>query len=111
MRNTSDLVSEMRKEAKKSWLVAIAVGFDADTKFFFSSDRTALQNLNQLVKNGGSPVGLLKFEQEGSAIQWSYRAFSEYADEPWVSQYLSGLLENTENIIVMSQDQQNIPDY
>jgi hypothetical protein len=85
MRKTSDLVNEMRQEAKKAWLAAIVVGFETETKFVFSTDRTPLQNLNQLVKNGGSPLGLLRFEKEGTAVQGSYRAFSEYAAEAWVS--------------------------
>ena len=111
MRKTSDLVNEMRQQAKKAWLAAIVVGFETETKFVFSSDRTPLQNLNQLVKNGGSPLGLLRFEKEGTKVQGSYRAFSEYASEAWVPPFLAGLLENTGNIIVMSQDQQNIPEY
>ena len=37
MRKTADLIQEMKEEAKKSWLVAIAVGFENETKFIFSS--------------------------------------------------------------------------
>ena len=41
MRKTSDLVNEMLAEAKNAWLVAIVVGFEQETRFVFSSRKTA----------------------------------------------------------------------
>jgi hypothetical protein len=111
MRKTSDLVQEMVDEAKKAWLVAIAVAFEQETKFVFSSNSHPLEELNRLVKNGGSPIGLLRFDKENSSVQGSYRPFDEYANEPWVTGYLAGLLENTGEIIAISQNQHAIPDY
>jgi hypothetical protein len=111
MRKTSDLVQEMRTEAKNAYLVAIAVGFENDTKFVFSSSAHPLEDLNKLVQSGGAPLGLLRFEKENTTVQGSYRPFEEYGNEPWVTGYLSGLLENTESIVVESQHQQNVPDY
>jgi hypothetical protein len=110
MRKTSDLVQEMADEAKKAWLVAIAVGFQQETKFVFSSGSHQLEELNRLVKSGGSPIGLLRFDKENSSVQGSYRPFEEYANESWVNEYLAGLLENTGEIIAMSQ-MRNVPDY
>ena len=111
MRKTADLIQEMKEEAKKAWLVAIAVGFEHETKFVFSSGSRPLENLNTLVKMGGAPIGLLQFEKENSSVQGLYRPFEEYENEPWVKNYLSGLLENTGEIIALSQQQQNLPDY
>jgi hypothetical protein len=111
MRKTSDLVNEMLTEAKTTWLVAIAVGFETETKFVFSSSTHPLEDLNTLVKNGGAPIGLLRFEKEDTTVQGSFRPFEEYGNEPWVAGYLSGLLENSEGIIAESQHQANIPDY
>ena len=111
MRKTSDLVQEMRTEAKNAYLVAIAVGFENDTKFVFSSSAHPLEDLNKFVQSGGAPIGLLRFEKENTTVQGSYRPFEEYGNEPWVTGYLSGLLENTESIVVESQHQQNVPDY
>ena len=105
MRKTSDLVQEMQNEAKTAFLVAIAVGFAQETKFVFSSGSHPLEDLNSLVKSGGSPIGLLRFEKENSSVQGFYRPFEEYAHEPWVQEYLAGLLENTGEIIAMSQAQ------
>ncbi|MFA4876318.1 MAG: hypothetical protein WC586_02820 [Methanoregula sp.] len=99
MRKTSELVSEMLAEAKTTWLVAIAVGFENETKFVFSSARHPLDELNILIKSGGHPIGLLRFEKEGTGIQGSFRPFAEYADEGWVREYLAGLLENTGEIV------------
>lgn len=111
MRKTSDLVNEMRTEAKTAWLAAIAVGFETETKFVFSSSAHPLEDLNAFVKKGGAPIGLLRFEKENTTVQGSFRPFEEYQNEPWVAGYLSGLLDNTEGIIVESQDQANITDY
>ena len=66
MRKTSDLVNEMRPEAKGAWLVAIAVGFEKETKFVFSSQKQPLGELNQLVQKGGSPIGLLRFDKDSA---------------------------------------------
>jgi len=109
MRKTSDLVNEMLTEAKKAWLVAIAVGFENETKFVFSSQRHPLEELNQLVQKGGSPIGLLRFDKETSAIQGSYRPFEEYENEAWVKDYLAGLLANAGDIIALSQHKPGFP--
>jgi hypothetical protein len=110
MRKTSDLVNEMLAEAKKTFLVAIAVGFTTETKFVFSSAKFPLKDLNTLVQRGGSPIGLLRFEKENSIIQGSYRPFFEYEKEEWVGKYLADLLENTPDIMVLSQ-QPDVMDY
>ena len=105
MRKTSELIDEMRAEAKNTWLVAIAVGFETETQFVFSSRKHPLEELDQLVRKGGSPVGLLKFEKENSTVQGSYRPFAEYENVDWAKRYLAGLLDNTGEIIAMSQEQ------
>jgi hypothetical protein len=109
MRKTSDLVNEMLAEAKKAWLVAIVVGFENETKFVFSSRRQPLGELNQLVQRGGSPIGLLRFDKEDSQVQGSYRPFEEYENEDWAKKYLAGLLDNTGDIIRLSQQPQEFP--
>ena len=103
MRKTSELVNEMLEEAKKTFLVAIAVGFTTETKFVFSSAKSPLKDLNTLIQRGGSPIGLLKFEKEKSVVQGSFRPFLEYETEEWVGKYLTGLLENSQDIMILSQ--------
>ena len=105
MRKTSDLVDEIRAEAKDAWLVAIVVGFETETQFVFSSRKHPLEELNQLVKNGGSPLGLLRFDKENTRVQGSYSPFAEYETEDWVNKYLAGLLDNAGEIIALSQQQ------
>ncbi len=110
MRKTSDLVNEMLDEAKKNaWLVAIAVGFENETKFVFSSTRRPLEELNNLVKSGGSPIGLIRFDKEGTDLQGSYRPFEEYEKEAWAKEYLAGLLQNAGEIVALSQHQPALP--
>jgi hypothetical protein len=109
MRETSDLVGEMLAEAKTAWLVAIAVGFENDTKFVFSSQMQPLAALNRLVEKGGYPIGLLRFDKQNSKVEGSYRPFEEYANEEWVQKYLAGLLDNMEFIISQSQQLNAFP--
>ena len=109
MRKTADLIQEMKEEAKTAWLVAIAVGFENETKFVFSSHRHPLEELDQLVQKGGSPIGLLRFDKENSTIQGSYRPFEEYENEEWVKNYLGGLLDNTGDIIDLSRQKHSFP--
>ena len=103
MRNTSDLVNEMLIEAKNTFLVAIAVGFPNETKFVFSTAKFPLVDLNKLIQMGGSPIGLLRFEKENALIQGSFSPFFEYEKEAWAGTYLAGLLENTRDILTLSQ--------
>ena len=105
MRKTSDLVNEMRNEAKTAWVVAIAVGFENETKFVFSSARYPLEELNNLVKSGGFPIGLIRFDKEGTDLQGSYRPFEEYENDAWAKEYLAGLLKNAGEIVALSQHQ------
>lgn len=104
MRKTADLINEMLTEAKNAYLVAIAVGFEDDTRFVFSSQKQPLAALNQLVQKGGSPIGLLRFDKENSQVQGSYRPFEEYANEEWAKKYLAGLLDYTGKIVSLSQE-------
>jgi hypothetical protein len=109
MRTTSDLVNEMLNEAKSAWLVAIAVGFENDTEFVFSTTPHPLEKLNTLIKRGGSPVGLLRFEKEVAGLQGSYRPFLEYENEGWAEEYLASLLSNAGEIVLLSLNQQGFP--
>jgi len=103
MRKTADLISEMVAETEGAWLVAIAVAFDTETKFVFNNQKHPLEALNELIKNGGSPVGLLRFEKADGALQGSYRPFKEYATAPWVKEYFEGLLAHAAEIVEQSQ--------
>ena len=109
MRKTADLINEMLRESKGAWMVAIAVGFDKDTEFVFSTTPRPLEELNRLIKRGGSPIGLLRFEKEGTEIQGSYRPFEEYANAAWAREYLAGLLQHTGEIAALGQNQPKVP--
>ncbi len=109
MRKTADLVIEMFDEAKGARLVAMAVGFADETEFVFNTTPHPLEQLNALIKKGGSPIGLLRFERQGTELQGSYRPFEEYRDVAWANEYLAGLLKNAGEIIALSQQQPAFP--
>jgi hypothetical protein len=104
MRKTSDLVNEMLTEAKDAWLVAIVIGFEKEPAFVFNSQKHPVERLNAHVKNGGAPLGLLRFDKENGVVQGSYRPFLEYETEAWVGEYLAGLLDHAGEIIAMSRE-------
>ncbi len=106
MRKTSDLVSEMLTEAKTAYLAAIAVAFEQETEFVFSTQRQPLATLNRLVQRGGAPIGILRFEKEGNAVQGSYRPFTEYGGQEWAETYLAGLLDHTAEIVAQGLQQE-----
>ena len=62
-----------------------------------------------LIRRGGSPIGLLRFEKENAQVQGSFRPFEEYKNEESVKKYLAGLLDNTGEIVSLSQQQQSFP--
>jgi hypothetical protein len=61
------------------------------------------------VKNGGAPLGLLRFDKENGVVQGSYRPFVEYENEEWAGQYLAGLLEHAAEIIALSREKPVFP--
>ncbi len=103
MRSTKDLVKELTEEATKLTMVAIAVGFDRETKFVFhrrdAEKANLLSELNALVEAGGEPIGLVSYLilEPGNACFYT-KPFPEYADESWVDGYLNSLMESVREI-------------
>ncbi len=87
MRSTKDLIHEMAEEAERLTGVAIAVGFEHHTKFVFhrgkeqSEFKESLSELNALVKNGGTPVGLIGYLRmpEENETRFYHQVFPEHA--------------------------------
>ena len=101
-RTTEDLIEELKMESKKFNLLALLVGFEKRTDFVFASDRDGLTKLNDLVKAGGEPVGLLGFTLDRDSNVGTVRArrLQEYQDEEWAAKYLSAHVRIfAENII------------
>ena len=64
----TELVQEMRAEAASADYLMLAVAFEEDTKFISShlSDEQALKKLNEMVNDGGTPLGFIKANSKKS---------------------------------------------
>ena len=84
-RTTKDLIDEMNGEKAKGFtLLAIIVGFENRTVFVFDSDPEPLRKLNELVKDGGEPIGLSGIRRIAKKVDFLIRPFTEYEGKDWV---------------------------
>ena len=92
LRTTADLICELDAEASLCTKVALAVGFEHTTLFVFSGIDDNLKKLNEMIRNGGEPIGFIAYRCDGNGqLTIACRPLEEYADEPWAQQYLEGL--------------------
>jgi hypothetical protein len=92
-RSTHDLIDELDEEATASGTsqTAIVVGFENSSSFVFAFEANKLKKLNGFVRQGGKPIGIISFLQDGDKGRARVRAFAEYDREPWVKHYLTGV--------------------
>ena len=95
-RSTEDIVDEMKKEAEKFDRAGIAVVFaggDETVKvnLVASNESDPLSKLNDLVEEGGEPIGLIGVRL--NPLRVSRRLFTEYEAEEWAHEELELLAE------------------
>jgi hypothetical protein len=105
MRTTDDLIAELDEEAGNFTSAALVVGFENTTTYVFSTDEHRLDTLNDLVRNGGEPIGLFGIDLSHGMLNIHHRTLDEYADASWAERYLEALLEG-----FMEQLKQTYPD-
>jgi hypothetical protein len=78
VRRASDLIRELQEEAASGRFIAVAlaVGFEDLTEFIFSADPNALEKLNDSIRQGGIPHGLLGVRPDGEIAARSLEQFS-----------------------------------
>lgn len=87
-RTTRDLIGELCREAARHESAALVVAVGRHTELVHYADPAPLIRLNELLKVGGRPVGILAYLTVDGESQWSTRPIQESADEPWVPPYL-----------------------
>jgi len=87
-RSTLDLIGELRAEAARQTLTAIAVGFDESTQFVFPTDASPLETLNRLVQAGGTPLGILGVRIAQGAIEYQAKPFAEFHGNLRIQEHL-----------------------
>ena len=92
------MIVELNWEAEHFTAVAIAVGFPRHTEFVFSGDNAGVARLEELIRDGGEPIGFLRILRRGDRLQIKSRPFVDYANETWVEAYLHSLATNLRNL-------------
>lgn len=99
-RSTQDLIEEVNGESGKFVVLALAVGFEKRTEFVWANDDDKLEKLNELVKSGGEPVGLIGVTLDSNVATVHTRLLEEHQNEDWAQQYLSALVETVGRLVV-----------
>lgn len=99
MRSSRDLIVELNSEAEHFTAVAVAVGFPYHTEFVFSGGEGSIARLDELIRDGGEPVGLLSILQSEDFVQVKARPLAEYANEIWVQAYLQSVANSLRNLL------------
>jgi hypothetical protein len=92
-RTTKEVVEELMSESEGSFLTALVVGFDNQIKFVFSNSEEPLKELNEMVENGGEPVGLICCTRENTILTFSTWPLAEFGNEEGVSDYLNAAID------------------
>ncbi len=93
-RITRDLVHELCASATPTDLAALVVAVGEHTALVFSAAPDPLGELNQLLHEGGRPVGIIRrFSVAGEAC-CVVEPIQECADEAWVRPYLQAVAES-----------------
>lgn len=77
-RSTADLIAELVEEAPKHSMCCIAVAFEDSSILIRPEDTDRHRLLNEAVKNGGIPVGLIVADLSGNQLSWRARIYPEY---------------------------------
>jgi hypothetical protein len=93
MRTTVDLIEELHAESIGSNVASLVVGFGNTTLFVCANAEDPLSELNEMIQNGGQPVGIIRMAQDGPELSLVGRPLEEYAGDDWIRQYLVSLTQ------------------
>jgi hypothetical protein len=92
VRGARELIAELEEESSKHWYVAIVIGFEDTTVFIQAKDPDRLQVLNDAIKLGGDPIGLIAGNKVASGLEVMSRVYPEHSDwEEEAQAYLNHL--------------------
>jgi hypothetical protein len=81
MRSTPDLIAELEEEAKKHWVVVMAIDFESSIAFVRAEDENRLATLNSAIQAGGTPVGLIAADKsESCELAMRIWVYPEHSD-------------------------------
>ena len=98
-RTPADYLHELFGEARQADFAAIVVGYEAETRFVWSSSEDPASRLDALLRSGGKPVAILGADIVGNAFIYRLNPFPEYEDNTSTRQYLAAVGERVASIL------------
>ena len=92
MRTTDELIEELIVESEGG-MACLIVGFKSTSLFVFSSADDPLRELNEMIENGGNPVGIIQVVKGNGSVLISARPLEEFCDDHHICGYLNTLAE------------------
>ena len=74
-------------------MACLIVGFQSTSLFVYSFADDPLRELNEMVKNGGNPVGIMKLVKGNGSLLISVRPLEEFSDDDYIRRYVTTLVE------------------
>jgi hypothetical protein len=92
-RSTKGIIHELDEEAAQhASSVAIVMAFDNSTAYIWSHNPDRQQVLDDAVRSGGKPVGLIAMIQKDGKVKFATKVYPESAHLTWVDDYLRRLV-------------------
>ena len=92
LRTTGELIEELMLESEGG-IACLIVGFKNRSLFVFSSADDPLRELNEMVENGGNPVGIMRMVKGKGSVLISVRPLEEFSKDRYINGYLTTLAE------------------
>lgn len=82
MRSTPELIAELEEESKQLFSCQLVIAFENTSIFVDADDPDRLQMLNDAIRAGGIPIGLIATEKsERNVLSVSTRVYPEHTGE------------------------------
>jgi hypothetical protein len=98
-RTPAHYLDELLVEAREADFAAIVVGYEAETRFVWSTSDDPAARLDALLRSGGKPVAILGADIVGNAFIYRLNPFPEYEDNTWARRYLAAVGECVAEIL------------
>lgn len=92
MRTTVDLIDELQMAAEGAERAALIVGFESSTIYVWADDSNPLASLNEAMKAGGTPVGIVRWSRKDGRVLIEGGPLQEFKDDEHIRSYLKDLL-------------------
>jgi hypothetical protein len=93
MRTTVELVDQLLCASEGVEAAALIVSFENSTVFLWAHDKDILNTLNEAIRTGGEPVGIVRYKRDGTRLNVQAGPLEEYAEDEHIRAYIGNLME------------------